>query len=332
MIHEYALEPELFVKWGEPTLGGHFIDQFGFNRHGQATGRVVALYPDNWRNKIKKMLRETPLRPKEKESVVELLRYITKNQPKIVRSHHSIHWNCRKSWLENAEIEHNSRPFHAILARKNLRKNPSVVCEANVWPIVPGATPPRLWAVSHTGPVDRTADDLATHLKPMLRCATRILFVDPHFRALPSKWQKPLRKFLEIICDGSREVTLEYHVSACYKAAPPWNKFLNECQQVLPKLIPRSFALTVRRWQNWGANATFHDRYILTDIGGLSFPKGLSEQIGDTTDIFRLDRKTYQKRLQDYGFHYYDTRVSSPTPPPAFNPGGPPETVTISGV
>lgn len=334
MIHEYALEPELVVTWGDLTLCGHFIDQFGFNRDGEVTGRVVAQYPEDWDRKVRDTLRETPLTPLQKTRVVELLNYIMKKrQPKVVRSYASIFWDPKKSWLENAEEENIRRPFHAILASDNRRENPSVILGNSVWPIDPRNQRPPLWRVSPEKPVPRTATSIAIHLKPMLRCATRILFIDPHFRARPSRWQEPLRRFLEIICDGSREVTLEYHVSACYTKAPPWNEFLDECKQVLPYLIPRNFALTVRRWKDWDVDEELHDRYILTDIGGVAIPKGLSEKAPDTIDILRLSLKIWQKRLKNYGFHYYDGRASSvPKPKPAFDPGDPPETVTISGV
>ena len=78
MIHEYALEPELVVTWGDLTLCGHFIDQFGFNRDGEVTGRVVAQYPEDWDRKVRDTLREIPLTPLQKTRVVELLNYIMK--------------------------------------------------------------------------------------------------------------------------------------------------------------------------------------------------------------------------------------------------------------
>lgn len=335
MIHEYALEPELVVTWGDLTLCDHFIDQFGFNRDGEVTGRVVAQYPEDWDIKVRDTLRQTPLTPIQKTRVVELLKYIMeKRQPKVIRSYTSIFWDPKKSWLENAEEENIRRPFHAILASDNPRENPSVMLGNSVWPIDPRNQRPPLWSVPREEPVLRTAASMATHLKPMLRCATQILFIDPHFRPSKQRFRNPLEQFLNIICDGSRDVTLEYHTMH-NDEKPAWNFFLDECLKYLPSLIPHGFTLTVRRWEERSIGEELHDRYILTDIGGVKIPRGLdeSERYGlneskrGTIDISRLSYKTWQQRLKDYG--YYDKPDSSDRKKPSFDLE---REVTVSGV
>ena len=169
--------------------------------------------------------------------------------------------------------------------------------------------PPPLWSVPREEPVLRTAASMATHLKPMLSCATRILFVDPHFRPSEPRFRNPLKKFLKIICDGSRDVTLEYHTMHNDKK-PAWNVFLDECQKYLPSLIPHGFTLTVRRWEERNIGEELHDRYILTDIGGVKIPRGLDEsdrytldkRDRGTIDISRLSYEIWQQRLEDYGY------------------------------
>ena len=198
------------------------------------------------------------------------------------------------------------RPFHAILANDNPRNNPLVMREDDVL----GMDPPSAWRVPREIPVHRTATSMATHLDPMLRCATRILFIDPYFRASELRWRNPLQAFLNIICDGSREVTLECHASACYQNSPSWDIFLRECKTHLPRLIPRGFTLTVRRWEERNVGEELHDRYILTDIGGVVIPRGLDEsdeytlpeKDRGTIDILRVSFETWQQRLEDYGY------------------------------
>ena len=112
MIYEYALEPELVVTWGDPAYYGHFIDQFGFDRQGRSTGRVVAQYPEDWKEIVSDTLRKTPLTPIQKTRIAELLRYITQkknNQRSYVLS---LYFGTRKkSWLENAKEEKHSPSF-----------------------------------------------------------------------------------------------------------------------------------------------------------------------------------------------------------------------------
>lgn len=318
MICEYALEPELVATWHRRSDFRHFIEQFGFGSDGHATGRVVTQYPKKWREQVWRAFDtnfgRSALRG-DRERVTELLRRLT--IPKMRRSGSAYNDQC--TWLKNAEDENTRRRFHAILARDNPRNNPQVMREDDVLEM----EPPPLWRVPREIPVLRTAASMTKHLEPMLRCATRILFVDPHFRPSEPRWQNPLREFLNIICDGSRQVTLEYHTGDTISS----NLLQRDCQQHLPSLIPRDFTLTVFRWKNRDIGEEdigeeLHNRYILTDIGGVDIPNGLDERDRGTIDISRLSFETWQQRLEDYG--YYHNPASSEPKSPSFDLEGRP--------
>lgn len=291
MICEYALEPELVATWYQRELFRHFIEQFGFRLDGSATGRIVTQYPRKWKKQVWEAFETNfgkSAREDERLRVMELLKELTILE--IRRSNTEFDSQC--AWLENAE--NTQPPFYAILAQNNPRDNLRVMREAEVL----GKAPPPLWNAPRD-PVQRTAASMATRLAPMLRCATRILFVDPHFRPSEPRWRNPLREFLNIICDGSREVALEYHTGDTVS----WGLLQSQCQQYLPRLIPHGFTLTVRRWKNRQNGERLHNRYILTDIGGVQFGVGLDE--GDpnsTDDISLLGYESWQKRLRDYGY------------------------------
>ena len=297
MIHEYALEPELVATWHTDLHYNYFIRCFGFDpEDGRATGRVVAQYPENWQEKVWDAFSANSGQSADyikMTRITELLKRF--GEPEVYRLNKDT-WSDQRTWLENAEHENTRHPFHAILACDNPRNNSNVVRGDDVL----NDTPHPLWRVRPEISVERQAMEMANHLEPMLRCATRILFIDPHFNALTNRYKKPLREFLRIICDGRREVKLEYHTSADYKNAPSWDEFQQECQDALPDIIPRGFELTVRRWEERPRGERLHNRYILTDIGGVQFPHGLDEGTG-TDDIFRLSREIYRKRCNDYG-------------------------------
>ena len=308
MICEYALEPELVATWHTDPHYHHFIKNFGFDPDdGHATGRVVAQYPSNWKKGVwdafhanSGFFAESFVKKNRISVLLEQLGRIHAR-----RSGDSYIWNNQCTWLKNAEEEDERHPFHAILAC-NPSDNPQIVCGEDV---LPGMNPPSLWSVPRETPVQRTAASMATHLKPMLRCATRILFIDPHFRPSEQRFRNPLEQFLEIICDGTRDVTLEYHTMHNSKK-PAWNFFLDECKKYLPSLIPHGFTLTVRRWEERDIGEELHDRYILTDIGGVKIPRGLDEsdrytlnkRDRGTIDISRLSYGIWQQRLEDYGY------------------------------
>ena len=296
MIHEYALEPELVAGWHNSSDYRYFIEQFGFNRSGTATGRVVAHYPKKWEKRVWDAFSANSGQSANSFDSRRRIETFLRGIKETLVRRPNIRWDDQRPWLENAEQENTRRPFHAILARDNPRDNFQVVRGDDEL----ADNPPPLWRVHPETTVSRQAKAMATHLEPMLRCATKIFFVDPHFRASESRFRNPLREFLRIICDGSRTVTLEYHASASYANAPSWDHFLRECQDHLPRLIPRGFKLTVRRWKNRTGGQRSHNRYILTDIGGVLFGHGLDEGDG-SDDIFRLSRETYRKWCNDYG-------------------------------
>ncbi len=298
MICEYALEPELVATWHTSLYFSHFIKHFGFDPDdGRATGRVVTQYPSKWKKRVWDAFNSG--QPAQYFTARRRIEILLEQLGKIpVRRSDSV-WDDQRTWLENAEEENKRYLFHAILARDNPDNNPQVMRGEDV---LPGMDLPSLWRVPREIPVIRTATSMATHLEPMLRCATRILFIDPYFRASEPRWRNPLKEFLKIICDSSREVTLEYHTSGSYDKAPSRDLFFRECKQYLPRIIPRGFTITVRRWKNRNNGEELHNRYILTDIGGVGIPNGLDERDQGTVDIYRLSLETWQQRLKDYGY------------------------------
>ena len=296
LIHDYALEPELVAE-SDPFLYRYFYKQFSGD-----TGCIAVQYPYFWRRLVQKLVGDD-------KRLEALLAWLPRKQ--VVRD--ASKWNDSFTWLENAEQEKIPHPFHVILARDNPRKQSNVVRAEDI----SSGTANRAW--DNPPPsvtVNRTATSMATCIEPLLRYATRILFIDPHFRASEPRFQNPLQEFLKIICDGSRDVTLEYHTMH-NDQKPSWDFFLGECKKHLPCLIPRGFTLTVRRWEERNVGEEIHDRYILTDIGGVVIPRGLdesdryifNESDRGNIDILRLSSETWQKRLEDYG--YYDSKPAS---------------------
>ena len=97
---------------------------------------------------------------------------------------------------------------------------------------------------------------------------------------------------------------------------------------VSPASHPLDFTLTVRRWKNKKViGEELHNRYILTDIGGVEIPNGLDERDRGTIDISRLSFETWQHRLEDYGYYYKPD--SSKPKKPAFDLEGQP--IVIEG-
>jgi hypothetical protein len=84
----------------------------------------------------------------------------------------------------------------------------------------------------------------------------------------------------------------------------------------LPRIIPRGITVLLKRWRQneRGRGQLLHNRYILTDIGGVSFGAGLDANLRnsdrdaddislnelDTDEVTLLDRETYDLRWDQY--------------------------------
>ena len=214
MIHEYALEPEVVASWHDRVKFRFFIDRFGYG-----AGRVVGMYPSktNWRRHVWAAL-DADFSPTDKDRtrMVEIVKKLIASKVQRVGSE----WNGTLDWLANAESEHLRRPFHAILARENLRNNETVMLEAD---ILEGEAAG--WNAPHSMVVQRSTESTAECVAPMVRCATRVLFVDPYFRADKRRFRGPLAAFLRRV---NPQATTEIHASASYEKAPSKEHFQNE--------------------------------------------------------------------------------------------------------
>ena len=198
MIREYALEPELVALWHQRLLGRFFIEQFGFG-----TGRVVSRYPKKWKTLVwDAFLAAAAAGEIERKRIEELLVRLT--TPEVRRL--GWLWDESQDWLTNAESEHARKPFFAILARDNPRTNAAVICADDVI----AGTPPA-WPAPNCVVVTRIAGSMADCILQMLRCAKKILFVDPHFRAIRPEFNRPLTAFLKIVADSGMRATVELH-------------------------------------------------------------------------------------------------------------------------
>ena len=208
-------------------------------------------------------------------------------------------WDDTKNWLDNVEDEHIRWPFHAVLARENHCQREYVVCEDDVLD-----DKAKDWEAPSTVIVQRYANKMAECVAPMLRCATKILFIDPYFRANhdgdqhKDRHKKTLATFLRTVGARASQIKIELH-TATQGEPPDWETFRQECKEHLPSAVPPGATLTVHRWKN--KVEKLHNRYILTDIGGVLFGTGLDEGApGATDDVVRLNRDVYLQRRRDY--------------------------------
>lgn len=282
MIYEYALEPEMVAKWGEAKNYRFFITAFGLGQ-----GRVLSRYPKNWLRKVWTVFEsESEL---EKKRLEELLFRFKEN---MVKRKEYVWEEARDGWMDNALVEHDRHPFRAILSVKNPNKLTQVICEDNI-----GIVPCDMWDVPHGITVQRTAEEMASAIEMMLSRCRWVKFIDPYIAKDKSRHKKTLSAFLQILASANpvgHPQEIEFHTSGEGATS-------EHLRGVWEKIIPTGLTVTLYQWQEKPGGQKLHNRYILTDLGGVSFQHGLDTGAeGETDDITRLDREQYELRCKQY--------------------------------
>jgi hypothetical protein len=285
--YEYAVEPRAIgADW---ATFRYWIEKFGFEQ-----GRLISQFPKHWFREVHEAGEN--LKPIERARITEAL-----NQAKVTKA-----IRCNRpynpglgDWLHNALAEHQRQAFHAIVARTNPTGSGAVllVDEAD-------ETQP-LMAVASDQAVPSDGVSLATAMKEMLRFGSRILFVDPFFGPFSPRYRETLRECLRIIVQTNPQAECQIHCRHNGRGAqgepPTPDAIQREAANILQGVIPAGLTVTVFCWQESMGGARFHDRYLLTDKGGIALGAGFSaEGAHQTTNMHLLSYERSQEYLGDF--------------------------------
>ena len=292
MVFEFAIEPELVATWGEFNNYRYFYDKFGI---GQS--RIMAEYPklQNWRRKILKAGPKDGLELERLTAIISIL-----SETMIERNTKCYDGNI--DWLKNAEIEDKNQPFYAILASSNSCQNPKVLD-----PAILGVSNNSKWHISEQLPdVPRNASEINKAVQPLLTNCHKAIFIDPFFMAGPDilKWKRPFEMFMRTLSTSRyqpSEIQIEVHSSADIHKAPTEEYFETRCRRELANVIPCGLLVHFKRWRQKLGGKKLHDRYLLTDLGGVDFSIGLDQgEKGEVQKISLLKKNTYENVWEDY--------------------------------
>jgi hypothetical protein len=293
MVFEFAIEPELVATWGAISNYRYFYEKFGI---GQP--RMMAEYPklQNWRRKV--LQAASGKDDMELTRVIEIVKMLSE---KMI-SRKTDGYDGEIEWLENAEREDSILPFHAILALSNPRKHPSVLNAQML-----GVSNHSQWHINKQLPdVPREASEMAKAVRPLLHNCHTAVFIDPYFMLGDNwqKWQRPFREFIQELPMeryDSTQLRVEFHSSADVKNAPSAEFFKQRCMEKLAEHIPNGLSICFKRWKQKPEGKKLHDRFLITDIGGVDFSTGLDEGLyGETQKISLLEQNAYKTIWECY--------------------------------
>lgn len=313
MIYEYALDPTLVVDW---AIGrkGRFVGQFGMDQR-----RLVSDYPKDWASEVygafyehfgydDSSLEFQNAQP-ELQSYVQWLSEFTV-QRNVMRT-------AEHTWLQGAVAEHGRRPFHAIMTTTG----DDVECGEVITPEVLDNIRDARWYLPTIMATKKSAENLAAAMEPMLRGAQYIVLVDPYFDAADARYQASFAALIRAACrargNGSSLPELIVMTGVEQKRTRDGKKFTRaemagvanelraKAQRVIPNLLPRGMCVSFYCLKHPDGGDPLHNRYILTDIGGVIAPYGLAEykrgKANDAKDdLTPMPKGMYSERHQQY--------------------------------
>ena len=276
MLYEYALEPTLLTQ---PSACRLMVNSMGFSK-----GRLVSQFPEHWESLVHVILADPDMMPMAKKSILVKLSQI--KQSLFPRT---CCWDDSQTWLNNVMQEHGVQPFRAILATSRPGNNKYILCEDDL------DETNKLWKADTTVTINRDATEMASATRLLLESAKEVILVDPHFDPGLPRYRRPLERFLQILSNRSTSIPFrrfEYHT-----ATDATSSYLEKvATQELCRMMPDDITLKIIVWQS---HHELHNRYVLTNPGGISFHHGLDDGPG-TDELSLLSRDSYINRWRQY--------------------------------
>ena len=284
MIHAFALEPTLVATWGRRAEFRFIHDKFGLG-----TPRLLLELPafSKWKKAVFQAANELALSQEDMKRIEELFRLFGEHK---CRRADSV-YDGLVAWLENAEREYGRKPFAGIVASANPRNyaavlvgdqlgagNPRWVCEAGICPA-------------------RTPQALAVALSAMITNCRQLHLVDPHFGPENARHRSVLEELMNIVA----EAELSPKVVRVHCSEKSTLGFFEKEAVKMAGRLPAGVTVEFARWSQKVGGEKLHNRYVLTDVGGVALGVGLDEgEPGESDELLLLPRALYERRWSQY--------------------------------
>lgn len=292
MIHEYALDPELLKDWANNDRDYYEF----FREYGLGTPRLSSSFPKQNRSKFRSFyLQKSPSNTQslQAQRYVEMVRYLA--EALVCRD--GFECDASVDWYENVLAEDARKPFYGVLASTPMG-NPRCLTVETMY------SNNSIWHHQRQALVTRTYDSCSPLLRDMLRLAKdKVLFVDPY------GWNQRAIDFIgRLINDAfNRRVhSAVPELILCFKpkrdGGSPGAAYVKE--EIEKRIVtpPPELQLQVYELENREGDDVFHNRYLLTELGGVSLGNGidLSENEAHTDDLTLLERNIYDEKWRRF--------------------------------
>lgn len=292
MIKVFAVDPAEPSRLHNPI---RFLNTFGMPH-----GRWLADYPATlWVDMMLRQPRLTARARKQIEAIATKL--VTGDGSKGVIRIPGLRYDDSDRWLANAIDQ--SWAFDEIVSEDETDDQDVLSLDDC-----------RDWRTEPAISVNRAADAYCKALLPALRHSREIRFVDPYFSVVdidrgnqvPS--ERYLNVFEQLFSELQRTTTkrpgIEIHTSK-KNEEPPLSQFENDCEQYFAPRLPNGWHVTIVRWKQIWGRERLHDRYVLTNMGGIGIQGGLDEAKDGhqhTTSLNLMGKEEWIQKWHDYDY------------------------------
>lgn len=276
MLREFAVEPALLGQWNEFR---YLHEKFGVPK-----ARVIAEFPKKWRKMVYEAASDfTEIQKKTLEVWME-------NKESFL-VHGGRNYTLPGDWLQSAEIAHGERPFHAILANGNPRNHSKVLLPQDI----PIENHP-LFKCPRECFMPRNIEGFIEISGFLLSCSKQIIFIDPYFKA-NSDWGNSLKAMLA--CTPTDALMLRYCAGISPRGEEKGYR-VADLKEKLPRFIPHGKSVQIVLLDK-DVGMDTHNRYIVTERGGIKFPWGLDVARDEARDIVNLmEEETSNSMFEEY--------------------------------
>ncbi len=276
-------------------------ESFGFER-----GRYLARLPDRsqWERAVADACgcaeKRSELTPVKRKSIVEkYARRLAATMSGPERAYLN-----GESWPVNAIRSHRSHPMRLAICGSSDTTDDPIRCIDEIDDDDPN------WHVNRTVCIPKQADEFSRWLKPIIEMGTELHIVDPVFRPsheqngkrCDSRWIPTLEKLLAIAAGTARIRVVHLHVKKRQARDGQTDaQFQAECCARLTRLLTRGQSIQVHMWWGRKNGERLHDRFLLTNICGVSVSGGFDEGASAaTTTLALLSDKEFRLRFDQY--------------------------------
>ncbi|MCY4305401.1 MAG: hypothetical protein OXC62_11615 [Aestuariivita sp.] len=294
MHHEYAVDPKALVSSWENCR--YISEKFGFDR-----GRVLSLFPKRWlKNAYEKLGSEKEIGDVEKKRISLKLSKLAKEC--AIPSGRG--YDPSEDWLHNAINQQNQKPFHAIIIKEKNRGDDDILSLNDI------DESHELMCAKTNYELSRKTESLLAAFAVLFKSSARIAFIDPYFDICNQGYRNFLERCLTFIDQFNPKEDIDIAIHYDGEKIHTTPKEVGNNFTANFHIIPNRLNIQIFAWEKLINGEDFHDRFLLTNKGGMSIGRGFKPtKTHMTTNVSLMDSKDSLKKLDSFSLDTKDYKL-----------------------